>query len=303
MKHTINRKLVVSALFLTFALAAVACGNEDTITSTATPAIEANQMNPAKGSLATMPGGITAAAAVSVRTNDGESLLFAPGGSTSQVGIWVNGQANMDVEPDMAVLRLGVESRELTVAEARDAAAEAMTAVQQVLLGLGVAEDDIATTSFSINPQINWIEVDDELGRHREPRIIGYIVSNSLEVKIRDLDTVGQAIDTAAEAGGNLIRINSVDFTVDDPGTSAADLRRQATADAITKAQLYADAAGVQLGPLVYLNETGSSAPVREVPVREELAAAPERGATTPISGGDISLSTNIQAAFSIVAQ
>src|SRR5690606_27829649 len=110
--------------------------------------------------------------------------------------------------------------------------------------------------SFNIYPQTVW----DENGR--EPRITGYIVSNQVSVTVRDIDLLDEVIDTAAEEGGDLIRVNSVSFTVGDPAQHGAETRQLAAADARAKAQLYADAMGVTLGPLVFLTEIGSSAPM-----------------------------------------
>ena len=304
MNASIGKKWLAAAAAATLLVAAVACGTRDGGTTAAAPSGGTTPVvvvNPASTGLINASG---SPAVVPVSTGQGEAraVLFAPSGDSGQAGIWVNGRSSIHVEPDIATLMLGVEARELTVAEARDAAAEAMTAVREALTGLGVAADDIVTTSFSISPQTVWVEVRDAIGTHGEPRITGYIVSNSLRVKIRNLDDVGKVVDSAAEAGGNLIRINSISFAVDDASAYSEQLRQLAAADAMAKAQLYATAMGVQLGPLVYLTETGSSAPVLKAPMAE-MAFAGDARMATPISGGDVSLTTDIQAAFSIVAQ
>ncbi len=232
---------------------------------------------------------------------------FAPvpiynNGQTNQVGIWVTGTGSKEVPSDVAKVFLGVESKEETVKEARQKAAEAMTTVLDAIKDLGVDEDDIVTTSFNIWPQTVWIEVNDSLGRHSEPRITGYTVSNTVEVTVRDIDLVDEVIDSAADGGGDLIRVNSVSFTVADPGAHGAETRQLAAADARAKAQLYADAMGVTLGPLMFLTEIGSSAPLPQARTFAADAAFAEGGfAPTPIQSGDVGLSTTIQAAFAIV--
>lgn len=295
MKVSIGRKWLIAAAAAALLATAAACGAKDA--GTTTPVV--NLANTSLVGTSEQP----AVVPVSTGGSEARAVLFAPSANSGEAGIWVSGQASIDIEPDLAVLMLGVEARELTVAEAREAAAQAMTSVRQALTGLGVAEDDIVTTSFSITPQTVWVEVKDAIGTHGEPRITGYIVSNSLRVKIRNLDDVGEVVDSAAEAGGNLIRINSISFTVDDASSYGEQLRQLASADAKAKAQLYADAMGVQLGPLVYLGETGSSAPVMTAPAAEMAMAKLDVRTSTPISGGDVSLTTNIQAAFSILAQ
>ncbi|MBM3958065.1 MAG: SIMPL domain-containing protein, partial [Gemmatimonadetes bacterium] len=262
MKASMDRKWLAAAAVATLLASAVACGAKDGRSPAAsTDGGNTPVVNLANAGVVTSPGG-PAVQPVSVGAGEARAVLFAPSGNSGEAGIWVSGQSSIDVEPDLAIVMLGVEARELTVAEARDAAAGAMTAVREALKGLGVAENDIVTTSFSITPQTVWVEVKDAIGTRGEPRITGYIVSNSLRVKVRNLDEVGEVVDSAAEAGGNLIRVNSISFAVDDPSAYAAQLRQLAAADAKAKAELYATAMGVQLGPLAYLSETGSTAPV-----------------------------------------
>jgi uncharacterized protein YggE len=227
------------------------------------------------------------------------SYLSAQG--TMQTGIWVTGAGSADAAADTAIVYLGVEARAETVAEARDAAATAMTSVLDAIKELGVDEADIKTTYFNIQPETRWIEKTDSLGQYGEPQIIGYIVTNQVEVKVRDLDDVSSVLDTAATEGGDLIRINSISFTVSDPAEYAADMRRAAAEDARAKAQLYADAMGVELGDLIFLTETGSSTPLVNRSAAEAGYDSAAGAPPTPIQGGDVSLSTTIQAAFAIV--
>ena len=65
----------------------------------------------------------------------------------------------------------------------------------------GVADEDIVTSFFNIHPQTVWIEVTDSLGRHSEPRITGYIVNNTVQVTVRDIDNLGSVVDTAVSKG------------------------------------------------------------------------------------------------------
>lgn len=222
--------------------------------------------------------------------------------SAQQHGIWINGIGSIDVEPDVAILSVGVESREATVSEAREAAAVALQAVVDAVIAAGVAVDDIKTTSFQISPQVIYREVHDVNGSYRQPEIIGYFVSNQLSVTIRDLDEVGNVVDSAAENAGDLVRINNIQFAVDDTSQYAVQLRQLAAVDARAKAEIYADAMGVQLGSLIFLTETGSSAP--HVAFAGDFVVAAEsfaRAAPTPFFGGDQALTARIQAVFEII--
>jgi hypothetical protein len=215
-------------------------------------------------------------------------------------GIVVTGIGIKAVASDMARVHLGVEARSQTVSEAREAAAQAMTRVRDALKALGIAEKDIVTTSFYIQPQTIWVEVTDSLGRYGQPKIIGYIVTNNVEVTVRKLDDVGKVVDTAAEKGGDLVRINSISFTVADPNAHAVSLRELAALDARAKAEVYAKAMGVKLGTLVYLSEVQTSAPIVEKDMVFARAAEAAPSAPTPISSGEMELSTTITAVFSI---
>lgn len=314
-RMTVGRKTpILAAAVGILALAAVACSS--TAANTPTPSgVGTDPVNTNIG----LPAGSTGGSGVSIAPSIGasspgfteasfrDSGAFAPttsvynNGQTGQVGIWVTGTGTKEVASDVAKVFLGVESKEETVREARQNAAEAMTAVLDAIRDLGVADDDIVTTSFNIYPQTVWIEVNDSLGRHSEPRITGYTVNNSVEVTVRDIDLLDEVIDSAAERGGDLIRVNSVSFTVSNPALHGAETRQLAAADARAKAQLYADAMGVNLGPLMFLTELGSSAPLAQSREFAADASFAEAGfAPTPFQSGEVNLSTTIQAAFAI---
>jgi uncharacterized protein YggE len=175
-----------------------------------------------------------------------------------------------------------------------------MDSVLNAIMANGVDEDDIVTTNFNIYPQTIWVEVSDSLGRHSEPRITGYTVSNTVQVTVRDIDNLSPVVDTAATAGGDLIRINSIQFTADDTTAYGEQIRQIAAADALAKADVYARAMGVTLGQLVYLTEIGSSVPMATSYPQAEMAAMDGTFKSTPISSGDVNLSVTVQAVFAI---
>ncbi len=217
-------------------------------------------------------------------------------------GIWVNGQASIEIPADIAKVSIGVEVRKESVAEARNIAAATMDKVVKAIKNKGVQQEDIVTTQFSIYPQTTWIEVSDSLGIHTEPRVVGYTVNNTLQVTVRDIDELGPVIDNAASTGGDLIRVNSIQFTVDNPTIYADQIRQEAAADAAARADLYARALGVTLGPLVYLTEVNGPAPVA-MSYDAGMRSAPmiaEAFSPSPISGGDVNISVTVQAMFAI---
>ncbi|MCH8817984.1 MAG: SIMPL domain-containing protein [Chloroflexi bacterium] len=223
-------------------------------------------------------------------------------GAFQQVGIAVSGRGTVAVDPDIAILSLRVEARETTVSEARQVAATAMESARAALTGAGVAEDDIVTRNFSIQPQFTFVERDSALGKYGESVIIGYIVSNSVEVTIRDLDNVGTVIDEVSEAAGDEVRINGISFGLDNPALYGDTARDLAARDAHGKAELYARILGVELGPVVFLQETGGTSPVAvPAPMMAFTEDSVRSFAPTQISSGDVDVTASVSAVFAIV--
>ena len=226
----------------------------------------------------------------------------APSGRsvTEQPAIWVSGNGKVTIDPELAVLDLGVEVTSETVAIARDEAATAMEAVMLALKSNGVEEKDIQTRNFDIRPRYEWSEVVENGVRSSREMLVGYRVSNRLSAKVRDLDGVSTVIDAVITAGGDAIRFRNLTFTVEDTSPLLGQLREDAVNDAKTKARHFADLAGVTLGRPVYVAEPGAGQPsvgsFRETVVYAQAAAAPATG----ISGGELQVSLSIQVAFAI---
>jgi hypothetical protein len=257
----------------------------------------------------------------------------------ANTGVWVNGQGEAAAEPDQAVLNLGVAAFAGTVAEARTSAAEAIGQMLEVLKARGIADRDIQTRSFNINARYTTHEITRCLGSEEsgtpeeepaerslgvpapsesmEPTIVlksaageecvvewervilGYDVTNQLSVKVRDLDSVGSVIDEATEAGGDLIRFQGVSFSIEDTKPLRAQARAAAVEDLMAKAGVVASLAGVELGDLVYITETGGPIAVTSM-VAMERAAFADGAAATPIQAGELQVVVNVQGAFNI---
>ena len=211
--------------------------------------------------------------------------------SSQQAGIWVTGTGKVSVVPDIATLRLGIEAQEVSVADAQSKATEAMNKVMDVLTNNGVADKDIQTQRFSIHRVTKWDRVKEE------EIVIGYRVSNIVTAKIRDLDKVGDIIDAVAKAGGDLTRIDSIAFSVDDPSAYHEEAREKAMADAKTKAQQLAKLSGVTLGKPTYISESIQiPSPIYPRAVYEEVPVP-----ATPISPGEMEISLTVQVAYAIL--
>jgi len=212
--------------------------------------------------------------------------------SSQQEGIWVSGQGKVTAVPDIATLRLGIEAQETSVAEAQTQAAEAMGRVMTSLTDNGVAEKDIQTQYFNIRQVTKW-------DRDKEQEVvIGYRVTNMVTAKIRDINKAGSIIDAVAEAGGDLTRINSISFSVDDPSAYYEEARQKAMADAKAKAEQLTELAGVRLGKPTYISEGIQPIyPPREIYMEATAAPAVE----TPISPGEMEISLTVQVVYTIL--
>jgi uncharacterized protein YggE len=216
--------------------------------------------------------------------------------SPQNTGIWVTGVGEVSVTPDIANLQVGVEAQETTVAEAQAEASEAMDKVMTALTGSGINKEDIQTRYFRISQRTRW---DDET---EQEIVIGYRVTNEVTAKIRELEKVGSIIDDVVRAGSNLIRIDNLGFSVDDPSAYYDEAREKATADAQAKAEKLAKQTGVKLGDPIYIAESAYTSPAYEGMVYAIAAAPiPAPAPVLPsVSPGEVKVSLTVQIAYSI---
>ena len=232
------------------------------------------------------PGG------VKVSTENGELKINL---NNQSEGIWVNGNGKVYATPDIALLSLGIEVQEESVALAQANAAEAMAEVMEALGNEGVAEEDIQTQQFNIRQVTEWKVV---YGEGEKEEIIGFQVTNIVTVKVREIENIGTIIDAVIAAGGDFTRINSISFTVDDPTPYYEQARAQAMEYAKAKAEQLADLGGVELGQPTYISESTYYSPNYyrgDVAFDEGIPAV-----ETPISPGELEITANVQIAYSI---
>jgi uncharacterized protein len=214
--------------------------------------------------------------------------------SQQSLGLWVSGTGKAMGTPDVVVLTLGVQSQATTVAQAQKAAVDAMNGIMQVLKGAGIADKDIQTTQFNIEQQTRWDE------KQNTNVIIGYQVSNIVTVKIRDMAKAGTIIDQAAEAGGDLIRVNGISFMVDDPSPLFKVAREKAIQNATDKAKQMSQSSGASLGKLIYISESTPYVPVVQNSYMKLSDAAGMAPAPTAISAGELEFQSTVQLVYQI---
>jgi len=206
--------------------------------------------------------------------------------------ISVPGVGRVSVQPDIALLRLGVLVVRQTAAAARESAAATMTAVLEALSARGLAKKDLRTALLSLSPVTDYSP---ETG----PRVTGYQAANSVSVTVRDLTSAGALIDAALAAGAT--SMDGLDFTVDDPSAAEEQARQLAMADAKRRAQTIAAASGVTLvGVSGVVEGERGGAPV-PYPGPRAMAFKAE-AADTPVEAGSQEIVVSVTVTYAIDA-
>jgi len=215
--------------------------------------------------------------------------------SQQNLGLWVSAIGKTTGTPDIVLLTLGIESQQSTVAQAQKEAIDAMSGIMQVLKDSGIPDKDIQTSQYNIQQITRWDE------KQSLYVVVGYRVSNTVTCKIRDITKAGTIIDKAAVAGGDLIRINGIDFTVDDPTPFYKIAREKAVQYAMEKAKQVSQASGTKLGKVLYVSEDTSYTPpmVGNYAMKSSVMDAGAR-APTPISAGELEFQVNITMVYEI---
>lgn len=210
--------------------------------------------------------------------------------------ISVSGTGEVTAAPDTAFITSGVTTQGATAREALDANTTAMNELMATLKEAGIEARDIQTSGFSVSPNYVYTDARDENGYTLPPKINGYQVYNTVNVRIRDLSTLGAVLDKQVNVGANTI--NGISFSVADPSKLYDEARKAAFADARDKAALYAEAAGEALGALKSISETqGYDQPQPYMMKAMDMAAA---SAPVPVATGELSFTINVQVTWSV---
>lgn len=200
----------------------------------------------------------------------------------------VTGMGAVDAAPDMAWITMGVVEEAATAKEAMDAASQSMAAVITRLASVGIAEKDMQTQGINLSPKY-------DNRRHETgepPKIVGYVYSTNLRVRVLDLPKLGDVLDMVVRDGAN--RFNGLQFTVQHPKPLQDEARTAAIQDAMSKAQMMAEAAGISVGRILSLSENGGN---RAPMMMAEMAMARDTG---PIAVGEVTMQSTVTMVFEI---
>ncbi|MBN9888496.1 SIMPL domain-containing protein [Salipiger abyssi] len=197
----------------------------------------------------------------------------------------VTGEGQAAAVPDMATVTLGVTAQNEEPGAAMEEANQVAAAILARLDTLGIAPRDRQTSDIGLQPVWN------DYGQGRGREIEGYEASNRLTVRVRDLDQLGEVLGAVTEDGAN--RLSGLTFGLQEPDPVMDEARRDAVADAMSRAQVLAEAAGVTLGPVLSISEAGGGyapAPMMEM----------ARVSAAPVAAGESVLNARVSVVFAL---
>lgn len=210
----------------------------------------------------------------------------------SKRSLYVAGQGKINVEPDIAYITLGVVTEDKDAKAAQQKNAQSMSSVVELVKSAGISQQDIKTTGYSINPKYNYSK---DTG---ESSIVGYTVSNSVQVTIRDISKTGDVIDVAASSGANLSR--GISFGLSDYEKHYNEALKKAVEIAKNRAYTIADTLDIELKAPMSISENGGFAPsyntYRGSYAVMDMAAG--EAYTTPVEAGTIEVTASVNITY-----
>lgn len=227
---------------------------------------------------------IVAVAALSVQSGP---VAGAAAATPAEHTITVTANGKVTVVPDVARVNLGVTITKSTVKAVRAAGADSMTRMIAAIKALGVADADIQTTNLSLYPQY---------GNGSTPKIVGYQISEQIQVTVRDLDKAGDVVDAATAKGAT--DVNGISFEFADPVKAQNDARAAAVAAARVSAQAMAVAGNISLGAVVSITDATPPSPIFYG--YGAMKAGTLSDVATPVQPGTQDLSATVTVVFAI---
>ncbi len=202
----------------------------------------------------------------------------------------VSGEGKVTMLPDIAVVSVGVTAQANTVTKVQQDLNSKINAMSAAVKKLGVDERDIKTSYYNISPTYDYSS--------SAQRITGYQANSNLTIKVRKIDNVNSVIDAATAAGSN--EVSGVYFDVDDKTKAENQAREQAVADAKSKAEAAAKAAGFKLGRVINYSEGGGSAPRPMMYDEAKSLPIPGGGEPTQVEPGSSELNVSVTLSYEI---
>lgn len=227
------------------------------------------------------------------------AAMFASGAAKPAVAqqaeqqriISLQGTGEVSVSPDVAAISVGVETQAEEAGEALSENSESMQAVIDALLVADIAEEDIRTHVVRLQPQ--YEQQPPQPRREGPTPIVGFVATNMVDVRLRDIEALGEVLDAAVAAGANLVQ--DIRFEISQPEEAQAQARELAWDSAEARATQLAELAGVELAEVLTINESSQG------PIPVARAAIGLEAAAVPIQPGTQTVSVNLQVTWRIV--
>lgn len=205
--------------------------------------------------------------------------------------VTVTGEGKVTAIPDIGLIQLSVESRGSTVSQVQADGTAKINSIVAFLKGLDIAKEDLKTTQYNLYPRYSY---NPETGQQR---LDGYQLSQTVEVKIRNLDRVGEVLAGAVDRGAN--QVGGLTFAIDDPFKFEQEARLAAIAQARQKAEALAEAAGIELGEVRSFSENVNNPPLPPVYYSRGLAEA-DSAAAPQVEAGSQEVTVSVSLSFEL---
>jgi uncharacterized protein YggE len=219
------------------------------------------------------------------------TVLTAVAQEKSVPTITVTGEGLVTARPDMAVVSVGVVTRAPTAAEAMAQNSKAMSGVLAAAKQAGIEARDLETSRLALQPQYSY----PGQGSREAPKLVGYDASNTVAIRVRVLDKLGGLLDQLVASGANQIR--GIELTMAEPGPLRDKARTAAMKDAMRKAEMLAESAGVRIVRLFSATEDFAELPR---PMMRMSADAAVARAPVPVEAGEQEIRGRVTAVFEI---
>ena len=214
--------------------------------------------------------------------------------------ITVQGSGQATLPPDVARISFTVQNTAKTISDAQTATTKQANAALAYVKEQGVADKDVKTLSYNINPQYSYpspCSPGEICPRYSEPKITGYQVSQSVQVTMRDLANVGTVLAGIGKL--EVQNVNGPNFALDDATAGNDAARADAIAKAKAQAKLLANQLGVHLGKIVNFSESsgGYASPMYSL----GAGMSDEKSAPTPnIPTGENTYNASVSITYEI---
>lgn len=224
-------------------------------------------------------------------------VLFAasaPALADDERFVAATGEGRVEVAPDIAWLSFGISARQPTVAAARDEVARGVARLIALARDTGLTDEQIATAALSVSPEFEWEP------ETRQRRLLGYVVSRQVTLKLTDIGRLGELTEKALGVG--VTEASPATFDTSRRAELEAEALASATRHARARAEVMAGALGARIGAPLQLEAGGGFAPPQPMMMRAAMAESDSMGGAETYQPGLIRVTASVAARFALLA-